>query len=364
MLYEFLTANRPEIIARARARVKERTAPRPTDDELEKGIPLFLDQLVTILRQSTSPGLASPELADAAARHGGELRAKGFSVSQVVSDYGDVCQVVTELAHETGAPITVEEYQTFNLCLDNATAQAVSEYGRVRERGRSEDEARRLGELSHELRNRLNTAMLGFSAIRSGSSPVGGSVANVVWQSLESIRDLVSRSLTEVRLQSATLFVKDPIGVRELIEEVEVEASLDAREREISLSVGPVAREIEIDGDRPILTAALMNLLQNAFKFTRAGGRVSLTTSANQDHVLFAVEDECGGLPAGEAEDLFQPYVQSGADRRGMGLGLTISRRAVEAHGGTLTARNLPGRGCIFTIALPRLDHGALCSVI
>jgi signal transduction histidine kinase len=97
-----------------------------------------------------------------------------------------------------------------------------------------------------------------------------------------------------------------------------------------------------------------MNLLQNAFKFTRAGGRVSLTTSATHEHVRFAVEDECGGLPAGEADDLFQPYVQGGPDRRGTGLGLTISRRAVEAHGGTLAARNLPELGCIFTIELPR----------
>jgi signal transduction histidine kinase len=98
--------------------------------------------------------------------------------------------------------------------------------------------------------------------------------------------------------------------------------------------------------------------LQNAFKFSRAHGHVSLTTSATPDSVLFEVEDECGGLPAGTAEELFLPFTQGGENRKGVGLGLSISRRGVEANGGKVHVRDLPGKGCVFTITLPR--HAAV----
>ena len=110
-----------------------------------------------------------------------------------------------------------------------------------------------------------------------------------------------------------------------------------------------------LEGDRQILAAAVGNLLQNAFKFSRAHGHVSLAITATVDRVLIDVEDECGGLPPGKAEELFLPYQQRSADRTGLGLGLTISRKGVEANGGVLRVRDLPGRGCVFTIDLPRI---------
>jgi hypothetical protein len=74
--------------------------------------------------------------------------------------------------------------------------------------------------------------------------------------------------------------------------------------------------------------------------------------------VLIEVEDECGGLPEGKVESMFQSFEQLDQDRTGLGLGLSISRRAIEACGGTLTVRDVPGIGCVFTIDLPRdLPH-------
>ena len=72
------------------------------------------------------------------------------------------------------------------------------------------------------------------------------------------------------------------------------------------------------------------------------------------DRILIEVEDKCGGLPPGELEKMFLPFTQSGADRTGLGLGLSISRRSVEANEGTLNVRDIPGSGCVFTIDLPR----------
>ena len=108
-----------------------------------------------------------------------------------------------------------------------------------------------------------------------------------------------------------------------------------------------------MEADRQLLESAVANLLHNALKFTRPRGHVSLRTHLRQGLVLIEVEDECGGLPPGKAEELFRPFEQRGRDRSGMGLGLAISLRSVRANGGELSVRNLPGKGCIFTIALP-----------
>jgi signal transduction histidine kinase len=144
--------------------------------------------------------------------------------------------------------------------------------------------------------------------------------------------------------------------LREFVEEVEVGASLEASARGLTLDVAPVERGVDVEFDPQLLAAAVANLLQNAFKFTRPEGRVSLNTSATKDRVLIEVQDECGGLPAGRADELFRPFEQRNANRTGLGLGLSISRRSVEANGGEIRVRDIPGSGCVFTIDLPRLS--------
>src|ERR1700733_4327367 len=209
MLHEFLAANRDELVARCRAKVAQRPVPLATAIELEFGIPLFLDQLVKTLRieQDAPRGSASnlpTEIGTNAGKHGNELLLKGFTVDQVVHDYGDLCQSLTELAHEKQAPITVDEFHTFNRCLDNAIADAVTEFGRHRDRIISDETTRtmneRLGFLAHELRNLLNTATLALDAVKRGSVGITGATGAVLDRSLHGLRDLVDRSLADVRL--------------------------------------------------------------------------------------------------------------------------------------------------------------------
>jgi signal transduction histidine kinase len=107
-----------------------------------------------------------------------------------------------------------------------------------------------------------------------------------------------------------------------------------------------------------MLAAAVGNLLQNAFKFTKRGSEVHLHTRIMADRLLIEVEDHCGGLPAGTPEKLLLPFVQNGEDRSGLGLGLDICRRGAEANKGILGVRDVPGSGCIFTIDLPYLSPG------
>lgn len=363
MLHEFLTANREELIRRCRAKVVKRPAPTPTAIELEHGIPLFLDQLIVTLRQELGAprdgsSQAPAEMGASAGRHGNEFFRKGFTVDQVVHDYGDLCQSVTELAAEKNAPITVDEFRTFNRCLDNAIASAVTAYGSARDKTISEQGAQatneRLGSLAHELRNLLTSAILAFDAIKTGNVAVTGATGGVLDRSLLGLRDTIDRSLAEVRLGAGLDAHREPINVNEFLQELQVAAALDAKSREITFKVSPIDKGLTIDADRQMLASAISNLLQNAFKFSRRNGNVSLTARAAGERILIEVEDECGGLPAGKAEELFRPFEQKSSNRTGVGLGLSISRRAVEANQGNLDVRNIEGKGCVFTIDLPR----------
>lgn len=106
------------------------------------------------------------------------------------------------------------------------------------------------------------------------------------------------------------------------------------------------------------MASAISNLVQNAIKFTRPAGQVLIRAFVEGTDAVIEVEDRCGGLPAGKIEQLFEPFVQESKDKTGIGLGLSIARRAVELNGGTLSARDLPGIGCIFKVRIPRLSAG------
>ncbi len=143
-------------------------------------------------------------------------------------------------------------------------------------------------------------------------------------------------------------------SVAEFITEVQLSASLEAQVNRCGLIVSYVDSQLAVDADRELLLSAVGNLLQNAFKFTHPLSEVLLKVYAVGDRILIEVEDKRGGLPPGDVEKMFLPFTQSGADKTGLGLGLSISRRSVEANQGTLSVRDVPHSGCVFTIDLPR----------
>lgn len=375
VLHEFLTAHHTDLIARCRSKVLKRRAPKATDAKLEHGIPLFLDQLIKTLtvEQSSEPlqsrlvsgpsdggQSASSEIGSTAAQHGLELLHHGFTVDQVVHDYGDLCQAVTELAFEHGVPIQAMEFQTLNRCLDNAIADAVTEYSYARELAISERGARgsneTLGFLGHELRNFVHTALLAFAAVQRGKVGAVGATGDLVERSLRGMRTLLERTLADVRAAAELPVHLQLFSVADLIAEVEVSASLEALSRNCKLSVFSVDPRLAVDADRALLISAVSNLLQNAFKFTAPNSEVSLHAYGVADRVRIDVEDHCGGLPVGMANAIFLPFTQGSADKSGLGLGLSIARRVVEANQGTLSVRDQPGTGCVFTIELPRCN--------
>ena len=373
MLHEFLTAHRDDLIDRCRSKVAQRRAPRATDAELEHGIPHFLDQLVKTLRMEQTPeplrsrevsgppggeGSILSEIGASAARHGRELLQHGFTVDQVVHDYGDLCQAITDLAFDQNAPFAVDEFRTLNRCLDNAIADSVTEFSYQRDL-LLEDAGvhalnERLGFLAHELRGLIQTATLAVTAIKAGNVGLAGATGAVLDRSLIGLRNLVDRSLADVRVSAGMPPRRQLISLASFIAEVKTSASLEAQTRGCGLDVCAVDPSLAIEVDRDLLFSAVGNLLQNAFKFTEQQSEVSLHAYAAADRILIDVEDQCGGLPPGDAEKMFLPSAPGSMEKSGLGLGLSICRRSVEANNGVLSARNRPGAGCVFTIDLPR----------
>jgi signal transduction histidine kinase len=364
MLYEFITLHREEIITRCRAKVATRSIPPPTETEINHGVPLFLDQLVALLE---SGGTSTLEIDASAGQHGHDLLVKGFTISQVVHDYGDVCQTITELAGESNAPISSDDFRTLNRCLDDAIASAVTVFERESQKSdavkATDRENERMGYLVHEMRNLVNTAIIAFEVLKTGNVGVSGSTGAVVNRTLTSLRDLIARTVDEVRTKGVGQN-KKRITVAAFIDEFGASARLQASVQGLAMNICAVPPELVIEADQRVLTAVLGNLLQNAFKFTRPRTMVTLRVRSSADRVLFDVQDECGGLPGEtEAAELSATFEQRGADRTAMGIGLTFSRWGAEASGGRLYARNLPGKGCVFTLDLPRCSVSAAVAV-
>jgi signal transduction histidine kinase len=354
MLRDFIESNREEILAKARARVAQRNAPAATEVELTQGLPVFLGQLRESLRRSSSrQSIDHSQIEESATQHGDELFRQGLTVAQVVHDYGDLCQVITGLAMEQKADLAADEFQTLNLCLDDAIAGAVTEYATQRERALSSEGTERLGVLAHELRNALNTAILAFASMKRGVVATGGSTAAILDRSLMRLTMLVDQSLSDVRLDAGVTQM-ERLPVCEILEEVEIGASMAAQARGLTLKVTCADASVIVEADRQILAAAVANLVQNALKFTGKGTTVRLRAVTSPSRVLIEVEDACGGLSPEKQADLLSPFVQKGRDRTGLGLGLSIVLKAVKTMSGELRIRDLPGKGCVFTIDLPR----------
>jgi signal transduction histidine kinase len=362
VLHDFIAVHRDEIIRRCRAKVAVRSIPLPTVAEMDQGVPVFLDHVMDALR---SRDVTSPEIGRSAITRGQDLLGQGFTVSQVVHDFGDVCEVITELARELDAPIGPEDFRTLNRWLDEAIADAVSQYGRGRTQpgveGQSASGTERLGFFAHELRNLLNTALMAYEVLKRGNLGVAGSTGAVLHRSLLASHSLVARSLAEVRLTQG-IQNREPFLLAGFIDDLVSASALDANARGVRLVVEPVEDGLVVAADKQVLSAVVANLLQNAIKFTRPATTVTVRVAPSPDRVLIEIEDECGGLPGGDAAELFRPFEQRGADRTGMGLGLAFSRWGAEANDGLLYARSLPERGCVFTVDLPRQPVSAVAA--
>lgn len=371
MMHDFLRDNYEELTNRCRAKVALRPERQASGAQLKNGVPIFLNQLIRTLEieQTNSPldslkvsgqsggGGKLSEMGISASTHGKELMGLGFSVDQVVHDYGDLCQAITDLAVEVNTPFTVDEFRTLNRCLDNAIADSVTEFSyqhdvEISEKRLAESNEKQ-GFFVHELRNLLHVSMLAFDAVKAGGLSLGGATGTVLWRSLEGLRVLIDASVVEVRLLDEPNQELQIFSLADFIREIQEAAQLLAEAQKCTLAVVLIDSGLAIKGTRDTLYSAVWNLVQNAFKYTRQGSEISLNAYAVGDYVKVDVGDHCGGLSSEVMDTMFESFTQ-GSDKTGLGLGLSTARGCIESNGGFITVKNIPGSGCVFTVSLPR----------
>ena len=212
MLHALLTSNRLELIKRCKEKGARRFKPAETSAARDRGVPLFLQQVIETLQREKltqtrttfepEPTPTLSEIGRAAALHGAEMLRLGFTVDQVVHEYGDVCQSVTDLAAEESVAISNDEFRTLNRCLDSAIADAVTSFGNARQAlicNRAENLNSRLNEFREEHERLVDVAMQAFSAIRTGSVGFNGATGSLLDHALTELRQLAQSTFPEMQ---------------------------------------------------------------------------------------------------------------------------------------------------------------------
>lgn len=221
--------------------------------------------------------------------------------------------------------------------------------------------------VSHELRSPLTVMQTNLAVMLERMvGPLTDEQVQLL-RSCQSNIDRLSRMVDNVldlaRIESGrTELTPESVDAHQLVGSVVGYYQPIAREREIRLSAEVESASIEpLWADADKLHQVLMNLVDNALKFTSKGGAVQVCVRSRNDGVEFAVRDDGIGIPPEDHERIFQRFVQGrppiSSRRRGAGLGLTIARTLVEQHGGRLELTSGEGRGTTFRFSIPRVPR-------
>jgi signal transduction histidine kinase len=316
--------------------------------ELVDHMPRFLDEMTADL----CPGAAAPSAAGggSAAEHGEQRLRLGFNVGEVVHEYGTLHKTILVLAEELGVAITLREHAAVVGRITAGTSAAISQYVAQRDQELQRQASEHLGFVAHELRGPLSGARIACDLLRDKLH--ADRLVEMLDRSLKRSAWLVDSALTQAWLKLGIEPRLEPVDVRALFAELQSEMSLEGERKRVDIVIS-VASNLRVNADPRLLRSAVSNILRNAIKFTQPSTTVTMRSMLRAGRFTVEVEDQCGGLPPGKAEELFAPTVQRGQDRSGFGLGLAIARQAVAAHDGIITIRDLPAKGCVFVIELP-----------
>jgi PAS domain S-box-containing protein len=235
-------------------------------------------------------------------------------------------------------------------------------YEAARQATRGRDEV--LAVVSHDMRNPLHTILLGTGAaleILPDDSPVRKTLDSVRRAALRGER-LIRDLLDVTRLESNRMQLeREPVAVGDLLNEAADNVIATAREQGITVTVGidgSACAETRVMADHHRALQVLDNLLSNAIKFTGRGGEVRISARIVDGEAQLQVADNGPGIPLDQQQFMFRRFWQSRrADRRGIGLGLTIAKGIVDAHGGRIWLESEPGKGTTFTFTLPIVER-------
>jgi signal transduction histidine kinase len=346
-LADYVEANKDRLIERWKRMAVERLSLVLEESTLVDHLPEFLDELVAAARD---PLQCWPDL-QSAREHGRHRMQVGVDLGGLTVEMALVTEALLTLADEDRETLSCADMRLLSRIIGQGTAASVNEYIVLRDRQFASQAARHFSFIAHEIRNPLHNAKLASMMLISCSEAQRQHYVIRLDRALTQLSELVDNSLVQARLLGQPTLDVAQHDVLDLLEAARTDVAAHAEARGLTVTVE--AQRFVIEGDRKLLVSALTNLLQNAVKFTHEGGSIRLRARPVDDHALFEIEDQCGGMPEDVPERLFQPFVQASPDKRGFGLGLAIVKQAVNAHHGAVRVANRPGQGCTFVLDLP-----------
>lgn len=216
-------------------------------------------------------------------------------------------------------------------------------------------------DISHELRSPLARLNVALEIAKSKANPETMPILNRIESESERLNDMIGRLLTLAKLESGSHDVENlRIDLDELVKDVAADADFEARAKGRYVNVTK-ADHCVVLGSENLLRSAVENVLRNAVRYTKEGTAVDVSVVRQNGKAVVTVADHGGGVPEDELKNLFRPFYRVGEDRTrstgGIGLGLAIAERAVNAHKGTITARNENG-GLVVEIKVDTVKNG------
>jgi signal transduction histidine kinase len=215
-----------------------------------------------------------------------------------------------------------------------------------------------LGGIAHDLRNPLGALKLTAAAATAGGAPPLEARARGLFERVDrqvvKLERMVSDLLDAARVEAGRLSLDlRPCDVRALVSEVVEQHRPGSPDHRIELSVP--ADPVPVRCDPVRIEQVLGNLVGNAIKYSPGGGRVSVDVTRDDGRVTLSVADQGLGISDEDRRHIFEPFRRGSRHEGipGMGLGLSVARRIVEAHGGVLDVESAPGAGSTFRVRLP-----------
>lgn len=290
--------------------------------------------------------------------HGVQRFHDGLDVGEVVAEYNLLRVAFITVAERHGCYVAGESARIINHRIDEAVRMAVMAFAAQQALIRKDREDEHLAFIAHDLRTPLNAVSLLVQELKLSLDPAALAEAADIFEILERnvhrLDTLVQRVLKAIVPSSPSASSFQPelrtFELWPLVQRLLIDLRLVASSHSIEV-INQVPRALTVHADAGLLSQVFQNLLSNAFQYA-AQGNVVITASDEDGRVTCIVRDNGAGIPLAMLRNVFDKLATD-PDKTGTGLGLTIVKQIVEAHGGTISAESVHGFGASFTFTIP-----------
>jgi signal transduction histidine kinase len=333
---------------------------------LNDHVPALLDEMAELLRRHSEDAIEGTLLEGSPPIHGRQRLHDGFDIGEVVAEYHELRGCVYELAEEYGIIIRGRSLQLVNRVIDEAIGLAVQTYATERALEIQQRRAEQLAFVAHDLRTPLSAVRLAADYLELTladrlTDKEAAEMIQILKRNVQQLGELITRIIKEhsdAHAQLEQKLERRTIDLWPLVQEV-IDNLTPVSDTAGVQVFNKVPRQLRVYADAELLARVFQNLLSNAFKYSpRSQVSVEAVERSSGD-IECVVRDDGVGITAEQLEHLFEKGAGSSDRTDGFGLGLSIVKEFVEAHGGHVDVESADGSGTAVRFTLPAKERRA-----